>query len=1334
MRQSILIILTLLAVILRAQDANSSGPAYVYESWRTDNGLPNNDIRSVLQTRDGYVWVATVKGLARFDGATFRFFNSVNTPEMSGDIISNLCEDKDGRIWFGVDFGGLVWYKDGVFSVKDVPPELRYSLIRKTFLDDRGRFWVGSTEGLYVSDGGPLTKVKSFQGVVNDICQDRPGRILLASSSLYIVTDEGVKKAILVGESPKSIGRIGIGTDGTLMIGGDELIYKVTVNPNNLRWKSRKYDYRRRVTMFYEESPGVFLLTSYGYGVERLERGLLTPVRGLERLQGAFLNSRQIAAGQEKEIWIATGGGLLRLRRSFTWTIGKAEGIPDNHVWSVTRVRDGSIWVGTEAGPTVNLQHGTVRTILKKRDGMPSELITAVREMSDGSTWFGGNPGGLVRMSGRTYQDLSHESGYPGGSPRAILEDHQQRVWVGTTNGLTCYDGTKFTQFPEFTAQANRRVNSIQEDTNGDIWVCAGSIFRVRGDSLRAFRGAGTAGKFSAWSMYADTGRVWFGSYGSGLHLIQGDSVISFERYSMELGPNILSIMEDAKGKLWINAEHELQSISKQELLDAVAGKKTRIDPRVYGPLDGLNDIEFNGAGMHSSSRGDDGTILYASMNGLVVVAPTLVPTSSHAPPVRIEHLVVDGREVPYAEPVEIPAGTKSIDIGFSALTFESIPKVKMRYRLDGIDEDWRDLPFLRRSISFANIDHGTYRFRVIAANAEGIWNHEGASLSFTVLPYFYETKLFTLLSSLLVISLIIAGYRWRTATLHARQEFLQKIVYEKTGALKEEIEIRKGTEEELRIIQSNLEQRVEERTMQLSSAMEDLRRSREQYQKIVDTAQEGIWMTDAGNVTVFANPKMAEILGCPVESLIGSDILVFLDESSKAALAETRKRHRDGLGARYELEFIRPDGSRVSTVISATPILDEGGEYQGSLAMVADVSDQKKTEREHRRVEEELRQVQKMEAVGQLAGGIAHDFNNLLIPILGYAEMLQKELAAKEVPLKRITTIRRAAEKAALLTKQLLSFSRRQVMESRVMNLNRIIADFSPILQRTIREDVEIRYELSDDLCNMRGDASQIDQILINLLVNAQDAMADGGVVTVETTNASVSPGETGAYGALKPGNYAALVVTDSGKGIPAEVVDHIFEPFFTTKDKSKGTGLGLATVYGIIKQHNGHIWVDSTVGVGTSFTIYFPAAEASLPAKSDTVPAQETMLTGTATIVVMEDDDLVRQFAHTILDESGYNVQEFATVDKCLKFFRESGIHVDLMLTDVVMPVMNGRELYATLAREFPDLKVVYMSGYSDEVISHSGILEEGVALIQKPFTAETLLKRIQKALARS
>jgi len=242
---------------------------------------------------------------------------------------------------------------------------------------------------------------------------------------------------------------------------------------------------------------------------------------------------------------------------------------------------------------------------------------------------------------------------------------------------------------------------------------------------------------------------------------------------------------------------------------------------------------------------------------------------------------------------------------------------------------------------------------------------------------------------------------------------------------------------------------------------------------------------------------------------------------------------------------------------------------------------------------------------------------------------------------------------------------------------------------------------------------------------------MPGGGAVTVETTNAAVSLGDSPAYGTLQPGRYVALVVTDSGKGIPPEVVDHIFEPFFTTKDKSKGTGLGLATVYGIVKQHSGHIWVDSTVGVGTSFTVYFPADPGSTPLSSDFIRPREAPLSGTASIVVMEDDDLVRQFARTILEDSGYHVHDFGSVELCLKFFRESGVHVDLLLTDVVMPVMNGRELHTTLSREFPGLNVVYMSGYSNDVISHSGILEEGVILIEKPFTPETLLKRIQKVL---
>ena len=1331
LRRLHLLIFVLLSVRLCAQESHRSAPSYVYDNWRTDNGLPTNDIRDVLQTRDGYVWIATVKGLVRFDGYTFETFNSSNTPVFQRDIISNLCEDRNGVLWFAIDAGGVVSYQHGAFSVAGIPTEIRTKIILKIFVDRDGTVWVGTPDGLYARERDTFKRMEDFHGPVNDIGQDSSGRILVAGVNLHEINNGVIRQIKWSQEAVRSIGRLGIGTGGLQFISGGEKLYSVESRSSNGMRAILQPGPRRRVSTYLEESPGVFLGGSIERGLERLSNGVSSPVRGMEGQQGATLNIRKLSRDREGGIWIATGGGLLRMRPSFIWTIGQAERFPDNHVWSVFRARNGSIWAGTETGGTVNLDWKTIKSIYTRKDGIPADRITAMQQMSDGSMWFGGHPEGLVRKTGSHVEDLTHLPGYQGGSVRALFQDRRQRIWVGTTTGLSRFDETRFVSFPEVTRQTRGRVNSIQEDLNGDIWICAGRVFRLRGDSVKVFSAKGSAGGFPAWCMLVDGARVWYGAYGSGLHLIQGDSVVSFEQYSKEFGPDILSIMEDQSGKLWLNAEHELQCISKQEALEAVRGTRKTLEPKRYGTTEGLSDIEFNGSGLNSAARADDGSFLYASMNGIVVVNPRDAPSNSFVPPVLVEHVIADGHEIPISKSMEVPAGTKRIDVRFSVLTYESIPKVKFRVLLSGFDEQWIDLGSSSRSVSYANLKYGSYTFKVKAANSEGIWNEEGASIPFAVLPFFYQTPAFLVLSSLFVLSIIVAGYRWRIASLHTGQVMLQQTVHEKTLALKEEIEIRKGTEEELRIIQGELEIRVGERTRQLSTAVEELHRSRAQNQTIVDTAQEGIWMTDADDITIFANPKMAEILGCSIDMLIGSDIRAFLDEPGNKQLAAIRERHREGLVDRYELEFIQTSGARVSTVISASPILEANGKYQGSLAMVADVTNQKKSEKEHQRVEEELRRVQKMEAVGQLAGGIAHDFNNLLIPILGYAEMLQKELSHMDTAHRRVSTIRRAAEKAALLTKQLLSFSRRQVMESKVINLNRIIEDFSAILQRTIREDVEIRYVLKDDLYAMKGDASQIDQILINLLVNAQDAMPNGGIVTVETTNALVESGSSHLYSSLPPGRYAALVVTDSGKGIPSDVLSHIFEPFFTTKDKSKGTGLGLATVYGIVKQHIGHIWVDSAVGSGTSFTIYFPADEESTPADVVEGRSIESFLRGSATIVVTEDDDLVRQFACSILEEQGYNVHEAATGEACIEIFKRPGMHVDLLLTDVVMPVMNGRELYSALSAEFPGLRVVYMSGYSGEVISHKGILEEGVVLIQKPFTAETMLKRIQKSL---
>jgi PAS domain S-box-containing protein len=386
-------------------------------------------------------------------------------------------------------------------------------------------------------------------------------------------------------------------------------------------------------------------------------------------------------------------------------------------------------------------------------------------------------------------------------------------------------------------------------------------------------------------------------------------------------------------------------------------------------------------------------------------------------------------------------------------------------------------------------------------------------------------------------------------------------------------------------------------------------------------------------------------------------------------------------------------------------------------------------TEAQRQSLEERLRQAQKMETVGQLAGGVAHDFNNLLSPILGYAEMVLEGLHVDDPRYRQLNFIREAAEKAAALTRQLLSFSRKQVLEMKALDLNRVVSDFQRILRRTIREDIEIVVSLDAKDAVIEGDVSQVEQIIMNLAVNAQDALPTGGRIRMATRDAMVGDAGAEPPDGVEPGRYVVLELTDNGIGMDAETVLRIFEPFFTTKEKGRGTGLGLATVYGIANQHRGGITVASAPGKGTSFHVYFPSRGA--PAVSAIPEPIRLNERGSETLIVVEDDPMVRALTCTILRQRGYVVLEMTGPHACLEHVARHGCAAQLLVTDVVMPGMNGKQLYERLAREFPGLKVVYISGYAHDVIVNHGVGPDPAEIVQKPFTADGLAGRVRELL---
>jgi signal transduction histidine kinase/ActR/RegA family two-component response regulator len=423
------------------------------------------------------------------------------------------------------------------------------------------------------------------------------------------------------------------------------------------------------------------------------------------------------------------------------------------------------------------------------------------------------------------------------------------------------------------------------------------------------------------------------------------------------------------------------------------------------------------------------------------------------------------------------------------------------------------------------------------------------------------------------------------------------------------------------------------------------------------------------------------------------------------------------------EVKRRRKDGTVFDSGIWSAPLREGTGAVRGSVMVVADITDRK-------RLEEQIQQAQKMEAVGRLAGGVAHDFNNLLTVITGYCQMLLDRLEPSDTAYEDMQQVLRAADRATTLTKQLLAFSRKQIVQPKVIDLHGLLHEMDHILKRLLGEDIELHVEAAPNLGKVRVDPGQLEQVIINLAVNSRDAMPKGGKLIIELRNADIDPQFVARHLAVEPGPYVLLAVTDTGIGIPPDVQQHLFEPFFTTKEKGRGTGLGLSTSYGIVKQNRGEILVYSEVGIGTTFKIYLPRVDE--PAEVERMSATETPLRrGTETILIVEDEEGVRRVLEEMLTQQGYRVLVAASGPEALALSeKEHGI-IDLLITDVIMPKMSGRELADQLCGYRPGLKVLFVSGYTDSAIVHHGILEQGTVFLQKPFTPEQIAGKVRHVL---
>jgi PAS domain S-box-containing protein len=1239
---------------------------YGIDRWDDRHGLPQNAVQAVAQTRDGYMWVGTQNGVARFDGVRFVAFGRDAGPALDRPYVWVLHADPDGGLWIGTEEGGLVRHRDGEFRAWGAEQGLRSKWVTSLHKDGGGTLWIGTMDGgLARMRGDRVEHVDSTifpARRVWAITEDRNGAV-------WVGSPRGLTR--IRGDSSRTLGA----ADG---LPGGSVVSVVPANDGGL-WIGAVggfAHYRSGSVRRYDATHGLPDGTMVRDIVEDPDGTVwLGTTRGLARLRAGrveFIASGEVPGSpymrlhrdREGSLWIGSGvAGLMRLRATPLLPVGQREGLAGDATTAVLQTADGSIWIGTENGLN-RLRPGETRVFDERNGGLPSNVVYSLAPGADGGVWVG-TANGVAYIRGERSTHFGRGDGLAFLNVRTVFEDVGGTLWIGSHDGLQRVSRSAPRLFTVADGLRDNFVLSLGQTSDGTLWIGTQTgLTTYADDSLTAIPDSSGISDGAVLSMYEDAeGALWAGGTGGLSVRRPGDS--KFYTITVRDGlcsEPVYSIREDDSGRLWMSSHRGVFAISRADVAAHAAGRLATVPCREFGRTEGMRHREANGAISPAAWRMHDGRVWVSTIAGIVIVDPADLSSRLGRPPVVIEEVIADDRR--YATPSRLPAGTRAIEIHFTGLSFVAPEKMRFRYRLAGLDGDWIDSG-TRRVAYFTNLPPGRYRFHVQAANAEGEWNTAGASIGFELLPRPWQTWWFQVLAALVTAGALIALYAMRTRTLRRR-------------------------------------------AAHLACLAEERGRAEARFRDLFENATDAVFTTDVAGRLTALNRTAEELTGYAREAAVGMDLRELLPATE--AGEEVARAWLAGTGtAAMPAELVGRDGTAVPVEVS-TRIVWAAGERAGTQAIARDV-------RERNALERQLRQSQKMEAVGQLAGGVAHDFNNLLTVIRGNAEILLMDPLDDDVAT-GLNEITATADRATGLTRQLLAFSRKQSLQPRVLDLNEVVRSVEPMVRRLIGEDVAIAHIYAPRPAPVLADAGQLEQVLINLAVNARDAMSHGGTLTFEV--------------ALGRADDIVLRVADTGHGMDAETLSRVYEPFFTTKEVGKGTGLGLSTVYGIVRQAGGTVECESAPGMGTTFQIALPRvpSEEIRPARGETRAAVPG---GAETVLLIEDDDAVRALAARILRHQGYTVIEARHGLDALQIADAYPDRIDIAVTDMVMPALSGREVAERLAERRPGVRVLMMSGYTDDEILRRGLSRPGTAFLEKPFTVEGLARAVREVLDR-
>jgi PAS domain S-box-containing protein len=1288
---------------LFALDPTKPIKQYIHTVWGYENGLPQNNIQSVKQTRDGYLWLASQEGIVRFDCIRFTVFERTNTPGIMDNAIFSLLQTSDGSLWAGTK-NGLIRMQNGTFRTYTKDDGMIGNDVVGLSEDNEGSLWVAIRDvGVSVFKNGKFINYSQQNSIItpniNCIYTGIDGTMFIgATKELYKFKDGVFSSLRMKNKIANSFIRtIWQDTDGTLWLGMSRsgvLRYKNGIwKPYNKAHGLSSDEVR---SLYRDRDDNLWIGTTAG--INRLHNDVLSSYTFNDGLSGE--TAMTICEDFEGNLWVGTStGGIDRFSSGKFDAVDQNDGLGRNEVRPIYQARNGAIWIGTNGGGLSKYANGKIKTYTTK-DGLSFNGIRTICEDTDGTLWIGTSGKGICRFKDGTFKTWTSKDGLAGDYIFGMLMSSDHTLWVGTRyNGISTFKDGKFINYSTDNGLPNNAIRTIHQSKDGTIWVCTGGgLVKFRDGKWTTYSTREGLSYTLLYSLYEDNdGVFWIGSYVGGLFRFKDNKFTAFTKKDGLYDNGVFQILEDDYGYLWMTCDHGIFRVSKKELNDFAEGRASLIHSMSFGTTDGMKNSKCDGSSQPAGIKTQDRKLWIPTLGGVVIVDPAKVKQSEIPPPVILEQMHFDKKEFTANQALQVGPGKGDLEFQYTAINFTAPAKLRFKYMLVGFDNEWVDVG-TRRTAYYTNIPPGDYTFRVIACNQDGTWNTAGAELLITIAAHYYQTRWFFMLAAVAVATFVFVTYRLRTVAIRRRQQELIQTVDERTKTLQAEIIQHKQTEERLQ-------------------------ESEERYRKLVEFSPDAIAVHNNGKF-VYVNPKMLELIGKnDASQIIGTSVYDFTHPDSLDLVQQRVQAgtlHRKALPPMEE-KFVRADGTIIELETTSIPIIFEGS--PSTQIVARDITEQKK-------LREELLQSQKIQGLGTLAGGIAHDFNNLLGIIIGYASLLKGQKYNPEKQAMAVQAIEQAADRGSALVRQILTFARKTDIAFYPVGVAELIREVFSMLKQTLPRTINFQEEFAPDIPKILADRTQLHQALLNLCLNARDAMPNGGTITIKAelcTKEFVSSRFTSA----NYEQYAQITVSDTGEGIEEANQHRIFDPFFTTKEKGKGTGLGLSVVYGIMQAHQGYVYVISEPGKGAAFSLLLPVKNVGDREPEESLSKPEYLPGGTETILIVEDEPPLIDMTRMLLESKGYNVMLAADGIEALTQYKEHQKEISLVLTDIGLPKMDGVEEFTKLKELNPDIKVIMASGYYDPEIKlnlmHSGVK----GFIQKPYTPELVLLKIREVL---